>query len=155
LLAHHLDVDGEAATFLGNRILQGPTDGVWTQREPGVGGHVVGVGLGDSGSHGAGGVLAGLLVHGEQGQLHVLALGPAQAGHQGVRIEVGRKVEAHREAVPPANVACGIGIGLRTGRHPHLTNRAGVHTIFASLKVDYLSGDGRQHQSKGDKQERT
>jgi len=154
LLAHHLDVDGEAAALLGDGILQGPADGIGAQREPGIGVHVVGVGLLDSRPHGAVGVLAGLAIHAEEGQLHILRLDPSQTGVQGVGIEVGREVEVHREPAPAVDVASRIGLGLRTGIHAHLVDGAGVHGLITGLEVDYLPGDRGQHQEQADSQQR-
>ena len=148
--AHHLDVDGEAAALLGDGILQSPTDGVRTQGKLGLDGHQGGVGLFHSGSHGAGRVLAGGAVQGEQGQLHVLALGPAQAGHQGVGIEVRRVVEAHFTVVLPADIASRIAEGLRTRRDSHLLDRTGVHAIRTWFEVDHLGGSGCRDQDNGD-----
>jgi len=116
--------------------------------------HVVGVGLLDSRPHGAGGVLAGLAIHAEEGQLHILRLDPSQTGVQGVGIEVGREVEVHREPAPAVDVAGRIGLGLRTGIHAHLVDGAGVHGVITGLEVYYLPGDRGQHQEQADSQQR-
>lgn len=149
-LAHHLDVDGEAASLATNWILDSPADLVRTQWELGLDGHLQCVGLLHAAADGAGSSLAGIALHADQRQLFGFTLDPAQSSLQSLCIELRCEVKWHLGRMAAANVASRILGSLRTGIHAHLIDAAHIGTIWARLVVDYLrvGASDSQHQAQ-------